>query len=156
MKPKFLLTSVLFLAVFSIAPIQQTYAEDNKMHKQKVEQSDRKGKKHHMMRQFKKIAKKLKLSDEQKVKVKEVFKQAKIKRENNKEVMKDYKLQVKNLIESPVFDEQAFNDLHSQYQDKFSEFALHRAKNRQAIFQILTTEQREKLAKVKQRNRGGF
>ena len=108
------------------------------------------------MRSFKRIAKKLDLSDEQRVKVKEIFEQAKLKRVTNKEVMKDYKLQVKNLIEAPVFDDKAFNDLHSQYQDKFSEFALLMAKNKHAISQVLTTEQREKLAKLKQKNRGGF
>ena len=156
MKPKFLLTSVLLLAAISAAPIQQVYAEGNQMQKQKAEQNDRRGKMHHKMRSFKRIAKKLDLSDEQRVKVKEIFEQAKIKRVTNKEVMKDYKLQVKNLIEAPVFDDEAFNDLHSQYQDKFSEFALLMAKNKHAISQVLTTEQREKLAKLKQKNRGGF
>ena len=47
MKPKLLLTSVLLLAAISAAPIQQVYAEDNQMQKQKAEQNDRRGKMHH-------------------------------------------------------------------------------------------------------------
>lgn len=107
------------------------------------------GGKHQMKRQLKKMAKYLSLSDEQRQKVKEIFKQTKEEKMAIKESLAGYKTQVKSVMDAAIFDEKAFKDLHSQYQSQLTEGALLKAKTKHALLQLLTQEQREKLENFK-------
>jgi periplasmic protein CpxP/Spy len=145
-----LLISTLLVGSFALLPLQEVIAKENQtVHTNQV----KKDKKHPMMRQYKKMVKHLQLSEDQKVKVKAIFEQAKVSSHAQRESMKGFKVQVKSLMEAPVFDDKAFNELHSQYQTKFSEMALLKAKNKHAILQVLTAEQREKFMKFNMKSK---
>ncbi|GHE89682.1 Spy/CpxP family protein refolding chaperone [Thalassotalea profundi] len=105
-------------------------------------------------RQFKRMAKHLELTDEQKQQFKALKEQAKLDRTAMKDKMKSYKDQLKVLMEAATFDEQAFTQLHNTYQDTFTEAALLRAKHKHQMMQILTPEQQEKAKKMKNRMKG--
>jgi protein CpxP len=138
-----LITTLVFVPYVS-ASVEQ--ASTKHSHKGKQEQG---GEKHHMMRKFKKMAKYLQLSEDQRTQAKTIFSKAEIDKKNHREVIKDFKEQVKHLMNTPAFDEKAFTELHQQYQPHFSAAALSKAKKRHALFQILTEEQKEKLVKKK-------
>jgi len=113
------------------------YAEDNGKHKK------------HIARKLNKMAKYLTLSEEQKVKMKAIFQQAKEERSKHKDEMRGFKEQVRSLLDTVVFDEKSYIELHNQYADQFASAALHKAKTKHAMLQILTEEQRDKFKKSK-------
>lgn len=148
-KPMLLIGTIL-VSSLAILPVQEVIAKEGQ-----TVQTERmkKGKKHPMMRQFKKMAKHLALTDEQKTQVKAIFEQTKQSSKEHRAAMKDFKEQVKSLMAAPVFDEKAFTELHSQYQTNFTEMALQKAKSKHAIMQVLTAEQREKYMKFSKKHR---
>ena len=148
-KPLLLMSSII-VSSLAFLPLQDVVAKENQLVQTKHSKHD---KKYSMKRQFKKMARHLQLSEEQKVKVKAIFEQAKDSREEQRASMKDFKEQVKSLMQSTVFDDKAFTEIHSQYQATFAEMALLKAKNKHAIYQVLTPEQREKFSKFKMKNR---
>lgn len=87
------------------------------------------------------MAKFLSLSKEQKVKIKAIKATTKAQHETLRASMKEFKIAERNLLQAKVFDEKAFNTLHSSYQATFTQLALTRAKSKHAIFNVLTTEQ---------------
>lgn len=98
---------------------------------------------------FKKLAKYLQLSIEQREKVKAIFKQAKTDKMAHRETLLGFKEQVKSLLDAPIFDDNAYVELHNQYQNQLTQGALIKVKAKHAMLQILTAEQREKLEKFK-------
>lgn len=105
-------------------------------------------------KQLKMMIKRLNLTDEQVAKIKLVKEQSRTEVITLKEQFKQYKESVKVLNDNPIFDEQSFGDLHSQYQTTFAQLALQKAKTKHAIFHILTLEQQEKWTELKIKHRG--
>ena len=87
-------------------------------------------------------------------KIKSIKDQSRTEAITLKEQFKQYRESIKLLNNNPIFDEQAFGDLHSQYQTTFAQLALQKAKTKHAIFHILTLEQQEKWAESKVKHRG--
>lgn len=105
-------------------------------------------------RQFKRMAKHLDLTDEQKVLFKSLKETAKENRSVMKEKMQGYKEQMKALMSATEFDEQAFLQLHSSYQNTFAEMALIKAKHKHQMMRILTPEQQEKAQNMRGKRKG--
>jgi protein CpxP len=145
-----LITTLVFVPYASAAVEQAGTKHSHEGNKAKGER------KHHMMQKFKKMARFLQLSEEQRTEVKTIFAQVKIDKTNHREVINDFKDQVKHLMNTPTFDEKAFTELHQQYQPQFSAAALLKAKTRHALFQILTEEQKVKLAEKKDKRHQMF
>lgn len=116
---------------------QQYHGKDGGKHMQKAERF-----KQH---KFKKMARYLDLSDEQRQLAKALHLQAKEDRAQLKETMQSFHQQSKSLITSESFDEQAFVDLQNQHQDTFAQMALIKAKTKHNFLKLLTAEQKEKL-----------
>jgi len=104
-----------------------------------------------MKRHFKKMAKYLELTEEQKTQMKAIRAEAKTQRSEFKESMSGFHQQVKALMQAETFDEQAFSVLQSQYQGNFQHMALIKAKTKHAMFQVLTSEQQEKMQEFKEK-----
>jgi|ETNmetMinimDraft_8_1059916.scaffolds.fasta_scaffold00964_7 protein CpxP len=98
----------------------------------------------------------LDLTDVQQEKIKAIKRQAKEQHKANQATMKQFKTQAKALIQAEIFDEQAFSALQSRYQANFEQAGLQRAKTRNAIFNVLNTEQQKKWQKVIQGRKAKF
>jgi len=131
-------------------------AEDSQIIKADIKQQENSKRKHGMKRHFKKMARHLELTLEQKTSIKAIFKELKSERVAIQESMVGFRQQVKSLMDSAAFDDQAFSELHSQYQTQFAGAALFKAKSKHAMMQILTAEQREKLVTFKGKRREVF
>ncbi|MEW6990653.1 Spy/CpxP family protein refolding chaperone [Colwelliaceae bacterium 6441] len=149
-------TSV-FLSLFLFAFHQQVKAEEQPTQLSQHSQQEGKERQHHMKRTFKKMAKYLALSPDQRLKFKALFQQEKQALKIHKSNLRHYKEQVEVLIDAAIFDEQASRELHEEYQESFTEIALFKIKNKHAMHQILTKEQREKFARYQgEKRRGGL
>ncbi len=100
---------------------------------------------------FKKMAKHLNLTQEQKEQMKSI-------RETSREVSlplrektKEFFDYAKQLKAQESFDEQGFNAMYSQYQEAFAALALQRAKTKHAMYQVLTEEQKAKMDEYKEK-----
>jgi Spy/CpxP family protein refolding chaperone len=98
-----------------------------------------------MQNKFKKMARYLDLNDEQREQAKVIHKDAKTNSLVLKESLKSFHQQSKVLTMEDSFNEQAFIDLQSEYQETFAQMALIRAKSKNNFMKILTEEQREKM-----------
>lgn len=124
----------LFVAVFAMAP-----AEANPKHKHHKHHHDHYG------------LKGLDLSEEQKVQVKDIIKNAKEQKKALHQPLKEYKKAMGELINSPDYSEQAVRSLYSQYQSVFADKAVLKANKYYQINQVLTPEQKAKKAEMKQK-----
>ncbi|XQW85393.1 Spy/CpxP family protein refolding chaperone [Thalassotalea piscium] len=147
MKP--IISSIVTVVVFTLSVSSMSFSNAANAHDGLNEKGHHMAKKDH--RQFKRMAKYLELTDEQKQEFKTLKEQAKEARNSLKDNMKSYKAQVKVLMEADVFDEVAFKQLHTSYQDTFAEAAMLRAKNKHQMMQLLTPEQKEKAKKMKEK-----
>lgn len=152
MKTKLLITSLVVAS--SLLLVQPTIAAVDSEHN--VEHSGKDFKHKGMFKKMRKLARILELDDTQKEKIKAIMEQAREDRGENKELRSAYRDQVKALMEEPIFDDAAFLSLHAQHQSEFADAALQRAKTRHAMMQVLTQEQRDKLATLKQGRRAGL
>jgi len=98
-----------------------------------------------MKHKFKKMAKYLELTTEQRQQAKTIHQEAKAGRLALKDSLKDFRQQTKLLVMASSFDEQAFLNLQSQYQDSFAQLALIKVKTKYRFMQILTEEQKGKM-----------
>jgi len=98
-----------------------------------------------MQHKFKKMARYLELTDEQRKEARAINVQAKESRVALKESLKGFHQLSKALIAEDSFNEQAFLDLHSQYQDSFAQMALIKVKAKHSFIKLLTEEQKEKM-----------
>lgn len=147
---KTLLISAPLLATMLISGNSYAFQEPtiNNTAQETNENKHHKKAKHH----FKKMAKILQLTDDQKTLMKAIHQQAKVDSEGTHSEMKAFKAQIKSLMDASVFDEQAFRNVYSQYQATFEQAALLKAKNKHAIEQILTSEQKDKWIKMKEKS----
>ncbi|NQY86691.1 MAG: Spy/CpxP family protein refolding chaperone [Colwellia sp.] len=106
------------------------------------------GNKHKMKR----MAKALSLSEQQQVQIKAIRKQAKEQHKSLRASMEEFKIAEKKLLQRASFNEQEYSTLHDTYQAVFSQVALIRAKNKHAIFNVLTAEQQLKWLKITKRH----
>ncbi|WP_286271096.1 Spy/CpxP family protein refolding chaperone [Thalassotalea hakodatensis] len=103
--------------------------------------------------QLKRMARFLQLDDAQIAQIKTIYQDAKIVKEQNKASRKAFRDEMKALVQSENFTEQAFLTLHQQNQDQLTESALQRAKTKNAIYLVLNDEQREKFAKFQEKRK---
>lgn len=104
-----------------------------------------KHKRHH----HKMMVRYLELTDEQQAEMKSIRQQAKTEGSAIKESLSTYKEKVSVIIQADEFDQAAFENLHAEYQQNFSQMALLKAKTKHAMRQVLTEEQQEKWAEIK-------
>ncbi|MCP4986824.1 MAG: Spy/CpxP family protein refolding chaperone [Colwellia sp.] len=100
-------------------------------------------------RRLAKLARKLGLSDSQKVEFKAVKEEEKAKMQSLKPAMDAFREQVKTLMLADSFDEPAFIELQANNQDVFAQMALIKAKSKFAMKSVLTEEQLTKLRSMK-------
>ena len=98
---------------------------------------------------FKKMARKLDFTDEQKAQAKVIKSESKAQMAALKPALKAYRQQVKALMSADNFDKEAFSKLHESNQDIFAAQALIKAQTKFKIKSLLTTEQKEKMATLK-------
>lgn len=144
------LTSALIVAVCLTTSLsfESFAAEDVKVGK-KVKQEHRKN----MIKKLAKMARFLELNQDQKEQIKAIFKDAKQERMTMKSSNLTYREQTKNLMENATFDEEAFTSMFKENQEKIMAKALMKAKFKHAIYQVLTDEQREKMAKLRKKGK---
>jgi Spy/CpxP family protein refolding chaperone len=108
-----------------------------------------------MKHKFKKMANFLALTKEQRMQAKEIHQQAKESRVALTPDLESFHQQSKTLVMADQFDEQAFINLQSQFQDSFAQMALIKVKSKHSFMQILTQEQKDKMMKMKNRRMRG-
>jgi protein CpxP len=90
-----------------------------------------------------KLSRKLDLTESQQADIKVIKEGEKWEMEKLKPAMQAFRQQVKTLMSSENFDEQAFIELQASNQDVFAQVALIKAKSKFAMKEVLTTEQQE-------------
>jgi Spy/CpxP family protein refolding chaperone len=103
-----------------------------------------------MKHKFKRLAKFLSLTKEQRLQVKAIHQTAKESRLALKPNLESFHQQSQTLIMAEQFDEEAFINLQSQFQDSFSQMALIKVKSKHGFMQILTQEQKNKMETMKE------
>ena len=131
------LTSAAASAFTNGLALDNKHSKEGTKHSQKSERF--------MQKKFKKMARYLDLTDEQREQAKVIHKEAKTNRLVLKESLKSFHQQSKVLTMEDSFNEQAFIDLQSEYQETFAQMALIKAKSKNSFMKILTEEQREKV-----------
>lgn len=106
------------------------------------------------MHKMKRMAKALSLSKQQQVQIKAIKRQAKEENQPLRVAMKQYKVAEKKLLQTKVFNEQAFSELHETYRPTFAQIALTRVKSKHAIFNVLTEDQQRKWLKMMEHHKG--
>ena len=95
--------------------------------------------------QFKKMARYLDLTSEQRQQAKIIRQQSKESRLVLKADLKEFHKQSKELVMEESFNEQAFLNLQSQYQETFAQMALIKVRNKHRFIKLLNEEQKEKM-----------
>jgi protein CpxP len=98
-----------------------------------------------MQHRLKKMMRYLDLTSEQRQQVKTIHQQAKESRLVLKDSLQNFHQQSEILMMEDDFNEQAFIDLQSQYQDSFTQMALIKAQTKHRFIALLTEEQKEKM-----------
>lgn len=142
------LSVLLISSVLAMSLTSASASAFNKVHEHK---RNKEGSQHtlkserFMQHKFKKMARHLDLSDEQREQVKVIYQAAKESRLTLTASMQTFHQQSKTLTMEDSFNEQAFIDLQSEYQDTFTQMALIKAKTKHSFMMILTEEQLEKM-----------
>ena len=92
------------------------------------------------------LEKNLDLSEEQSSAIREIMDNARTARRANRDMLKDNRRALHDLVEAEMFDEQEARRLAEIQADNMAEMILLKAKTRAAIRAQLSVEQREKLA----------
>lgn len=100
------------------------------------------------------FARLLNLTDAQKTQIKNLREQAQAASKPYFEQIKPITEQMQKLIEAPVFDEAAARALASKMSQVQTEIHLIQAKTENAIYQLLTAEQKAKLAELRKAMEG--
>lgn len=98
-----------------------------------------------MEHKLKKMMRYLDLTSEQRQQVKIIHQQAKENRLVLKDSLQDFHQQSEILMMEDDFNEQAFIDLQSQYQESFAQMALIKAQTKHRFIALLTEEQKAKM-----------
>ncbi|WP_177168936.1 Spy/CpxP family protein refolding chaperone [Thalassotalea agarivorans] len=104
-----------------------------------------------MVKQMKRMAKMLDLTDDQKTEIKALMAAQKETMASYKEQMKTFKGKERELIQSDNFNEAAFLALQNEYQITLNQAALERARMKHKIWNVLNQEQREKWKNVSEK-----
>jgi Spy/CpxP family protein refolding chaperone len=99
----------------------------------------------YMQHKLKKMVRYLDLTSEQREQVKVIHQQARESRSVLKDSLQNFHQQSEVLMMEADFNEQAFIDLQSQYQDSFIQMALIKAQTKHRFIALLTEEQKEKM-----------
>lgn len=102
------------------------------------------------MKMMKMMARQLDLSESQREQMKQLLLDAKSQREAKTSEFENYQSQMQAIVQADEFDEAAFEALNTTYQPLMKEKALAKAKMRHAMYQILTEEQKAKMADLKE------
>lgn len=148
----FLAMSFIALAVTSLNV--NARGHNNEDHNSKTEMSQQKGENHkhgNMKKRLHRLAKKLDLTAEQRVQVKEIFANMKTQRHDRKDALSGFKEQVKSLVQMSEFDENKFKTIYTAHQASFQAIAMEKAKMRHAILQVLSKEQQQKFLTMHKR-----
>jgi Spy/CpxP family protein refolding chaperone len=105
---------------------------------------------------FKRIAKQLDLTKDQRQQIKGIFGQAKVEKQDNRENMAIFKDAMQELMRATEFDEHAFKEIYAEHQTTLEEKIMSKAKTRHAIFQVLTEVQQDKFLAIKESRRPLF
>jgi Spy/CpxP family protein refolding chaperone len=152
-----LLSTAILTSVLIASPMLSQTVQAKEVGSQATQQNKHMGKQGKVMKQrFKKMAKFLQLSKEQRQQVKALFKSNKVKKQANRATMQAFRAQAKSLVMAPTFDDSTFLELHNQHKDQFAQHALDKAIMKHAMVQLLTEEQKEKLQQFKGHERGLF
>jgi len=110
---------------------------------------------HHMQKKHKVKGdmKRLNLTDEQKVKIKEIKNNAKNENEALRIQMNEFKQKETVLLQAEIFNESSYIALLDEYQSVRSQLTLNRAKNKHEIRQLLSEEQIKKMNRMKGKKR---
>lgn len=100
-----------------------------------------------------KMVEKLALSEQQQEKIEVIMQNTRDESNVLQQEMKQYKEQVKGLIEAETFDQQAFLSLRNEYHTTFTSFALAKAMTKHAMLTVLTAEQKEQWLQAKKGKR---
>ena len=100
---------------------------------------------------FRKMAKYLDLTQEQKDQMKSIREASREVSLPLREKAKEFFDYTKQLKAQESFDEQGFNAMYNQYQAAFAELALQRAKTKHAMYQVLTEEQKVKMEELREK-----
>lgn len=131
----FLMTFLLGQPVFAESMMQSTNGQ-MAMHQDKDHQD--------------KMLNKLNLSDEQKTKINAIRTKMRDQFETNRVKMRNIQMQIGALVDSDKMDEKKLDDLISQRSQLMSAMMKNVALARNQIFNILTPEQKTKIAEMKQ------
>lgn len=96
------------------------------------------------------MSNKLSLSEQQKQDMKAIMTEAKLNQSTARTELKSYREQMKQLVNSDEFDELKFTQLQQQSSPLKLAMELQRAKTRQAIYALLTDEQKDKLTQLEE------
>ena len=147
---KTLIASALIMGV-ALAPMTSSaFSSDNATGE--YQQQNKKGqKKGH--KQFKRMAKYLQLTDAQRTEIKTIREGFRVDKSVQKSEMQSFRADIKTLIASGDFTDQGFADLYAQHEDGLEQKALNKAKMQNAIYQVLTEEQKIKWQAFKGKNK---
>lgn len=133
-----LVTGVAVISTMTVGAFERNFDEYGQAEKKM--RGHQKSSKHMM----KKMAKYLELSDEQKDSMRTIFKASRESKKAEREEMKAFKAEMKQLVHAESFDEQAVRSLHQAQQAKFADKMVAMAKMKHEMFQVLTSDQKEK------------
>jgi Spy/CpxP family protein refolding chaperone len=148
----FLAMSVIALAVTSLNVNAMGHNSEGDNSKTKMSQQKGESNKHgNMKKRLHRLAKKLDLTSEQRVNVKEIFANIKNQRHDRKDVLSGFKEQVQSLVLMSEFDESQFKAIYAEHQASFQAIEMEKAKMRHAILQVLSPEQQQKFLTMHKR-----
>ncbi|AWB65179.1 hypothetical protein C2869_01390 [Saccharobesus litoralis] len=119
-------------------------AKQNKMARHGMHHKGFSGKGHNMKRIFKQLD----LTDAQREQIKGIFASVKDSNEALREQMKAYRTELKTLVNSDNYSEDAVRALRAQYQTSFDDAEVAKASIKNQVNAVLTDEQRAKKAEI--------
>jgi Spy/CpxP family protein refolding chaperone len=145
------ISAVCAVLAFSSISIADVSSDNVETDAPKHHQNKHHKKNHQMM---KKMAKYLGLSDEQKSQIKAIKTQDREQQTPLRVELKQFKEAEKLLVNAEKLDESAYIALHASYQQTFAQVELARAKTKNALFNVLTTEQQAKWLSKMEKHKG--
>lgn len=138
-------------AVMAISSTAYVSASDHESIYNSSKHHHKSGERKHMMKH---MTKALSLTDQQQADIKVIKEQAKEQYKSLHESKMQFKQEAKALVHAENFDEQAFIALQGSYQASFEQAGLAKAKTKNAIYNVLTTEQKVKWLEIMAKRKG--
>lgn len=147
-----LMASALIMGV-ALSPLSVNAADSTTSDTQQVQKKQKNGQ-NKMQKQFRKMAKYLQLTEAQKTEIKSIRESLQADKDIQRGQMQAYKVQLKALVAEGNFTDSSFEALYDSYQDTFKQKELNQAKMKNAVFQVLTDEQKVKWQTFHAQNQG--